>query len=180
MLIDRDRSFLLLVDVQDRLLPAMAEPEILLRNAAILLKAAARLGVPVLASEQYPRGLGHTVPELASLLPAGAVMEKVAFSCLGEAGPTDRIASFGRKQAVICGIEAHVCVLQTAMDLAAKAYEPFVVRDAVSSRAALSVDTALARFQKTGIEVVTTEMVVFEWLARAGTDEFKEVSRLIR
>ena len=180
MLIDRERSFLLLVDVQDRLLPAMAEPEILLRNAAILLKAAARLGVPVLASEQYPRGLGHTVPELASLLPAGAVMEKVAFSCLGEAGPTDRIASFGRKQAVICGIEAHVCVLQTAMDLAAKAYEPFVVRDAVSSRAALSVDTALARFQKTGIEVVTTEMVVFEWLARAGTDEFKEVSRLIR
>ena len=180
MLIDRNRSFLLLVDVQDRLLPAMAEPEILLRNAAILLKAAARLGVPVLASEQYPSGLGHTVPELASLLPAGAVMEKVAFSCLGEAGPTDRITSFGRKQAVICGIEAHVCVLQTAMDLAAKAYEPFVVRDAVSSRAALSVDTALARFQKTGIEVVTTEMVVFEWLARAGTDEFKEVSRLIR
>ena len=180
MLIDRDRSFLLLVDVQDRLLPAMAEPETLLRNAAILLKAAARLGVPVLASEQYPSGLGHTVPELASLLPAGAVMEKVAFSCLGEAGPTDRIASFGRKQAVICGIEAHVCVLQTAMDLAAKGYEPFVVRDAVSSRAALSVDTALARFQKTGIEVVTTEMVVFEWLARAGTDEFKEVSRLIR
>ena len=180
MLIDRERSFLLLVDVQDRLLPAMTEPAIVLRNAGILLKAAARLGVPVLASEQYPRGLGHTMPELASLLPAGATMEKVAFSCLGEAGAADRIASLGRKQAVICGIEAHVCVLQTALDLAAKGYQPFVVRDAVSSRAALSVETALARFQRTGIEVVTTEMVAFEWLARAGTDEFREISRLIR
>lgn len=180
MLIDRNRSFLLLVDVQDRLLPAMAEPAMVLRNAAILLKAAARLGIPVLASEQYPKGLGHTVPELADLLPAGSVMEKVAFSCLGEAGPTDRIASLGRKQAVICGIEAHVCVLQTAMDLAAKGYDVFVVRDAVSSRAALSVDTALARFHRTGIQVVTTEMVAFEWLGRAGSDEFKEISRLIR
>lgn len=180
MLIDRKRSFLLLVDVQDRLLPAMAEPARLLRNAGILLKAAARLGVPVLASEQYPKGLGHTVPELADLLPAGSVMEKVAFSCVGEAGPTDRIASLGRKQAVICGIEAHVCVLQTAIGLASKGYEVFVVGDAVSSRTAMSVETALARFHKTDIQVVTTEMVAFEWLGRAATDEFKDISRLIR
>ena len=107
-------------------------------------------------------------------------MEKVAFSCLGEAGPTDRIASLGRKQAVICGIEAHVCVLQTAVGLASKGYEVFVVGDAVSSRAAMSVETALARFHKSDIQVVTTEMVAFEWLGRAGTDEFKEISRLIR
>jgi nicotinamidase-related amidase len=180
MLIDRDRSFLLLVDMQDRLVPAMAEPALVLRNAAILLKTAARLGVPVLASEQYPKGLGHTVPELADLLPTGAVMEKLAFSCLGEAGPADRIASLGRKQAVICGIEAHVCVLQTAMGLAAEGHEVFVVRDAVSSRLATSVETALGRFHNAGIQVVTTEMVAFEWLGRAGTDEFKEISRLIR
>jgi len=180
MLIERDRSFLLIVDVQERLLPAMAAPEPTLRNATILLKAAGRLGVPVLASEQYPKGLGRTVSALAKLLPLGAVFEKVSFSCLGDDGLADRIASLGRNQAVVCGIEAHVCVLQTALALANNGYEAFVVRDAVTSRAPMSVETAVARFQKSGVEVVTTEMVAFEWLTRAATDEFKDVSRLIR
>jgi nicotinamidase-related amidase len=180
MLIDRDRSFLLLVDVQERLLPAMADPAPMLRNAAILLQAAARLAVPVLASEQYPQGLGHTVGELASLLPPGAVTEKLAFSCLGESALRGRIAALGRTQAVLCGIESHVCVLQTAFDLAAGGYQTFVARDATTSRHPLSVEAALARFQKAGIDVVTTEMVVFEWLARAGTPEFREISKLIR
>ena len=180
MLIERDRSFLLIVDVQERLLPAMTAPEPMLRNAGILLQAARRLGVPILASEQYPKGLGRTVPELVPLIPTGAVMEKVSFSCLADEAQAERIASLGRKQAIVCGIEAHVCVLQTALALANKGYEVFVVRDAVTSRTPLSVETALARFQKAGVEVVTTEMVAFEWLARAGTDEFKDVSRLIR
>jgi nicotinamidase-related amidase len=180
MLIDRDRSFLLVVDVQERLLPAMAEPELVVRNATILLQAAARLGVPVLASEQYPKGLGHTVAPLAALLPDGSVMEKIAFSCLGHEGPRAKIASLGRKQAVICGIEAHVCVLQTAMEMAEQGYRTFVVRDATGSRQPLSAETAVSRLRAARVEIVTTEMVVFEWMARAATPEFREVSKLIR
>jgi nicotinamidase-related amidase len=180
MLIERDRSFLLMVDMQERLLPAMTEPDPLVRNVGTLVKAAGRLGVPVLASEQYPTGLGHTVPALAPLLPPGAVMEKTAFSCLGEPGPKARIAALGRQQAVLCGIEAHVCVLQTAIELAMAGYEVFVACDATSARRPLSVETAMARFRSASVEVVTTEMVVFEWLARAATPEFREVSKLIR
>jgi nicotinamidase-related amidase len=180
MLIERDRSFLLMIDMQERLLPAMADPDPLIRNVGILLEAAVRLGVPVLASEQYPAGLGHTVPALAPRLPPGAVIEKTAFSCLGDPGAKARIAALGRQQAVLCGIEAHVCVMQTAFELAMAGYEVFVARDATSARQPLSVETAMARFLKSGIEVVTTEMVVFEWLGRAATPEFREISKLIR
>jgi len=150
------------------------------RNLTILLKAAARLAVPVLASEQYPKGLGHTVPALADLLPDGAVVEKVSFSCLGDDEPKSRIAALKRPQAVVCGIETHVCVLQTAIDLAGAGYQVFVPRDATGSRAPLSVETAATRLARAGVEVVTTEMVVFEWMARAATPEFREVSKLIR
>ncbi|MEX2297412.1 MAG: hydrolase [Dongiaceae bacterium] len=169
-----------MVDVQERLLPTMADADSLLANAAILLKAAARLSVPLLASEQYPRGLGSTVPALAALLPAGSIQPKTAFSCAGDPALIARIAGFGRPQAVLCGIETHVCVLQTALDLAAGGYRCFVVRDACSSRRQASIDAALARMAQAGITIVTTEMVLFEWLQNAAVPEFREVSALIR
>jgi nicotinamidase-related amidase len=180
MLIDRNRSFLLTVDVQERLLPVMADPESVLRNGAILLKAAARLGVPVLASVQYPRGLGPTVAPLAGLLPDGSILSKTAFSCAGDPVLSERIAGLGRPQAVICGIEAHVCVLQSALGLLAAGYVCFVVRDASSSREVASTEAGMARMAQAGISIVTTEMVLFEWLQDAATPEFKEVSALIR
>jgi nicotinamidase-related amidase len=180
MLIDRDRSCLLVVDVQAKLAPAMADPAPAIRNTAILMQAAARLGVPVLVSEQYPQGLGATIPELRSLAPDGSIVSKISFSCAADPTIRDRLARLRRDQAVVCGMEAHVCVLQTALGLQSVAYTPFVVADATASRDPANREAALARLRGDRVEVVTTEMVVFEWLGRAGTAEFKDVSRLIK
>ena len=183
MLISRDRSSLLLVDVQERLAPAMSAREQMERNAGILLRAAGRLGVPVVVSEQYPRGLGHTVPALAELVPAGATIEKVHFSCAAD--PTlrqrlDGLRGAGREQVIVAGIEAHVCVLQTALALQEAGFAPAVVADATASRTQGNHEAGLARLRQNGVEIVTTEMVLFEWLGRAGGDEFRELTTLIK
>lgn len=175
MLLERDKSQLLMVDVQERLLPAMSDPTLVLKNGGRLLEAARTLAVPVVVSEQYPTGLGRTVPELANLAPANAVHEKVEFSCF--ANPA--LSAAGR-QTVIFGIEAHVCVLQTAIEMTAAAHDVTIVVDAIGSRVADSKEIALRRLQDAGVRLATTEMVLFEWLRRAGTPEFKTISRLIR
>jgi len=133
----------------------------------------------VVVSEQYPAGLGRTVPELANLTPANAVHEKVEFSCF--ANPALHVAlSAPDRQTVIFGIEAHVCVLQTAIEMAAASHDVTIVVDAIGSRVAESKEIALRRMQDAGVRLATTEMVLFEWLRRAGTPEFKAISRLIR
>lgn len=180
MLIDRHRSCLVVIDIQERLLPAMAAPQTILRNAAILARAASRLGVPVLASEQYRRGLGPTVADLAAAIAPDRFVEKQDFSCLADATFAARFRDLGRGQAIVAGIEAHVCVLQTALQMADAGVQTFIVADATGSRTDASRDAALARARAAGIDVVTTEMVVFEWLQRAGTPEFKELSALIK
>ncbi len=178
MLMDADRSCLLVIDVQTRLAPAMEAHHRVIANTAVLMKAAARLRVPMLVSEQYPRGLGPTVPELAA--GAGAVVEKIHFSCLGEQAYAQRFRGLGRRQAVVAGIEAHVCVLQTCIELMEGGDQVYVVADAVSSRTAENATLALARLRAAGAAIVTTEMVIFEWLRRAGTPEFKELSALVK
>lgn len=180
MLIERDRSALLVIDLQERLAVAMEGRDEAIANAAVLVQAARRLGVPVLASEQYPRGLGPTVPELKPLIPEGAVVAKTAFSCCDEPAWREQLEAAARPQAILAGIEAHVCVLQTALGLKALGLEVAVVADATASRKSASKEAALDRLRAHGVEVVTTEMVVFEWLKMAGTPEFKELSRLIR
>jgi nicotinamidase-related amidase len=180
MLMSVARSALLVVDIQQRLLPNMAAPQAVVANTAVLIRAAQRLAVPVLASEQYPRGLGATVPKVAELLSPDQVLEKLHFSCMGDAGFAERFRQFARPQAVVAGIEAHVCVLQTVEDLLAQGAETFVVEDATSSRSERNHAAAMVRLREAGARVVTTEMVVFEWLAKAGTPEFKEISALIR
>ena len=180
MLIDPDTSSLLIVDIQARLLPKMSAADAVVANAAVLLKAAARLDIPVLVSEQYRKGLGPTVAALEPLLPAGNVIEKMTFSCMAEADFAARFRALGRAQAVVAGIEAHVCVLQTAEQLLDDGVRVFVVADATSSRVPLSHERALQRLRAAGAVIVTTEMVVFEWLRRAGTPEFKEISALIK
>ncbi len=179
MLMQREKSQVLMVDIQERLLPAMAQPGEVTGNGARLLEGARLLAVPVLVSEQYPAGLGRTVPELASLAPANAVHEKIEFSCY--ANPGLRAALSGdNRQTVIFGIEAHVCVLQTALEMAEARHDVTVVVDAISSRSEHSKETALQRFQAAGIRLATTEMILFEWLRQAGTPDFKSISRLIR
>ncbi|MFZ0692965.1 MAG: hydrolase [Alphaproteobacteria bacterium] len=180
MLLKRERSCLLVIDVQERLMTAMNEGARLIANTALLVKAARRLGVPVLVSEQYPKGLGPTLPELSALAPGESVVTKMEFSCTEAPGYRDRLKATGRDQAVLAGIEAHVCVLQTALGLRTLGYPVFVVADAVASRRPASVALALDRMREAGCSIVTAEMVVFEWLGRAGTPEFKELSALVK
>lgn len=176
MLMNARDSALLVVDVQERLLPHIHEWQRLLENVAWLVKVAQKLDVPVMASEQYPKGIGKTHPEVAALLPAEAVVEKLHFSCVASRCLTP-LAAHNRRQIVVCGIESHVCVLQTVLDLKKNGKEVFVVDDAVGSRRPSDKALAIERMRAHGIDVVSREMVAFEWLHEAGTPVFKEISR---
>ena len=180
VLIERAKAQLLIIDMQERLLPAMAAPEQALKNAIILAKAARALDLPINVSEQYPKGLGHTVGALKDEIGNRPVDEKVEFSCWKNAALRERISQHKREQVVLAGIEAHVCVLQTAMDLKAAGYQVFAVADAMSSRGEDSAAIACDSMRQAGIAIVTTEMVIFEVLGAAGTPEFKQLSGLIR
>lgn len=175
-------SCLVVVDVQEGLAPATADPEGTIRNATRLLAAAARLGVPAIATEQYPAGIGPTVAALAApLAEAGArTIEKTHFAAPRETAFAEAWHGAGRTQAVIVGMEAHVCVLQTALDLAHEGAECFVVADAVTSRAPADRDAALARLRDRGVDVVTTEMALFEWIARGDASDFRAILALIK
>jgi nicotinamidase-related amidase len=175
-LVRAQASRLVVVDVQERLLPAMHDGEAVVDACAWLVRVAQRLDVPVALTEQYPQGLGPTVARLRALVPEDAIAAKLAFSC-AEAGCLDGLPGAGRPQVVLAGIESHVCVLQSALGLAAAGNEVFVVADAVTSRAPDSRRLALDRLRQRGVAVVSREMVAFEWLARAGTDAFRVVSR---
>lgn len=184
MILERDNSQLVLIDIQEKLLPAMAEPERVVANARKLISAAGRLGVPVTVTEQYPEGIGHTVTALADALGNRAkVMTKLHFSAVREddiAGHLGGLKRGGRPRAIVAGIEAHVCVLQTALDLKDRGFDTFVVADAVDSRVPASLEIALDRMRASGILPVTTEMVLFEWLERAATNEFRALLPLIK
>jgi nicotinamidase-related amidase len=181
MLMNSQTSVLMVVDVQDKLAAAMADRDETVRRVAMLLRGAARLEVPVVASEQYPAGIGHLVDEVDEVLPpTAAVIEKLHFSCLAEPGFSERLSALGRSRMVVCGMETHVCVLQTALDLLGAGYQVFVVADACSSRAAADKAAGLARMAQAGVSVVTSEMVLFEWLHEAGTEAFRDLLRLIK
>lgn len=183
MLLDRSKASLLVVDMQERLLPAMDQPEAVESRVLTLLKAAAVLGIPVTVSEQYPKGLGRTVGSLREALGTAPVFEKLAFSCWRDPGLKSHLIRFhehGRPLVIVAGIEAHVCVLQSCVDLANAGFGVFAVADAMSSRIRASVDLAIPRLAHAGVEVVNTEMVVFELLGQAGSAEFKALSALVR
>lgn len=180
MLLEAAKSCLLVVDVQPRLLKAMDAPRQVVAGCSLMMKAAEVLDVPVIVSEQYPEGLGPTVEPLAELAPADGFFPKLDFSCARNTAIRGKIDVVGRPQIVIAGIEAHVCVLQTAVDLQREGFACFVAADATSSRMAANHAAAMARMRGAGVEVVTSEMVVFEWLGRAGTPQFKELNKLLR
>jgi isochorismate hydrolase len=184
MRMNRAHSQLLLIDMQVKLLPAIHASDSVLAGCTKLAHYAQRLDVPVTISEQYPRGLGGTVTSLRE--PAGAeatVLEKVEFSCQSNPTLNSHIwqhRAAGRHHIIVGGIEAHVCVLQTVLELVAEGADVFVVADAVGSRAPSSRDLALARMAQAGAKIVDTEMVMFEWLERAGTPEFKELQATLK
>lgn len=180
MLLQRDESVLLVIDIQERLLPAMDDPRMVVEHSGILLQAASELAVPIIVSEQYPKGLGLTVSPLRELAAGGRIFEKMAFSCADEPPILQHLKSLGRRQLLLCGIEAHVCVLQTALGLRREGYDVFVAEDAISSRAPGNMAAGRRRMTANNIEMVSTEMVVFEWLQIAGTPEFRTLSKLIK
>lgn len=180
MLLQADQSCLLVVDIQERLAPAITGGETLIARVATLIKGAEALNVPILVSEQYPKGLGHTVEPLASLLRGQQVIEKTHFSCLREPGFADHVRRLHRQQVVVVGMEAHVCVLQSVKDLLLHQYDVFVVADGIGSRVEENRRLALERMQRAGASIVTLEMVLFEWLERADRPEFRPVTSLIR
>ncbi len=179
-LLKAEASVFLVIDVQARLAPAISNRRDIVRNIETLGHAATRLGIPVLASEHYPSGLGATVAELDAVIPPAARFEKITFSCLGAQDFRKRLEALDRPQVVVAGCEAHVCVMQTAISLAEAGYRTYLVADATGSRDPANAEAAMARMARAGIEAVTTEMVVFEWLERADRPEFRDLLQLVK
>ncbi|KTD64813.1 hydrolase [Legionella spiritensis] len=174
MLLKKDDSCVLLIDVQEKLAPYVLESKKMIARCQWLMKLADELGVPVLTSEQYPGGLGATV---APLQHSRASVAKVHFSCWRERNYQEKLRELDKNQLVLIGIETHVCVLQTALDLLEAGYQVYVVVDAVSSRHEHDVKYGLKRMKQAGAELITSEMVFFEWVEKAGTPEFKALSK---
>lgn len=188
MLMDATRSSLLIIDVQEKLYPACQNPDEIIAGCCFLVKCANRLDVPVIVTEQYPKGLGHTASEITALLKTpgdvsegGSVIAKTAFSAVPAEGFIEKMEeNTGRDQVIVAGMETHVCVLQTVMELIERGREVYVVADAVTSRSMESKIFGLERMRDAGAKIVTRESVMFEWLRVAGTPEFKELSALIK
>ena len=172
----RDSATLVVVDAQEAFRPAVLDFDRVVHNAAVLVQGARALGVPVVATEQYPKGLGRTVPEVAEHLNGAEPIEKTCFS----AARADGFETGDRKQALVCGIEAHVCVLQTVGDLLERGLEVHVARDAVTSRTEENREVGIERMRAEGAVVTSVETALFELLGAAGSDEFKTVQRLIK
>ena len=166
----------MVVDVQEAFRPAVLDFERVVGNTATLVRGAHALAVPVVVTEQYPKGLGRTVPEVAEHLNGTEPIEKVCFS----AAAADGFDTAGRKQALLCGIETHVCVSQTAHDLLERGFDVHVARDAVTSRSEENREVGLRKMERAGAVVTSVETALFELLGAAGSDEFKTVQRLIK
>ena len=180
MLMKPDRSSLLLIDLQEKLVPAIAGAARIVANAKALMQAAGRLGIPLSVTEHCAGRIGPTVPELRALAADEAIVAKTYFSGLVEGPLGDRLAALDRPQVIVAGTETHVCVLQTTLDLKAAGYEPCLVADATGTRHDIDRDVAIARMRDAGVAIVTTEMVLFEWLERGDSEDFAALLPLIK
>jgi nicotinamidase-related amidase len=179
-ILDSQESVLLIVDVQESFRKQLKELDLLTRNITILAEAAKILKIPVILTEQYPQGLGKTIAEIAACLGEHKYFEKTAFSCCQASGFVDALEQIGRKQVVICGIEAHVCVNQTVHELMDKGYSVHVVKDAVASRSERNKEIGWEKMISSGAVPSSVEMALFEMLAESGTEPFKAVQRLVK
>lgn len=180
--LDQDKALLVVIDVQEKLCAAMDEKVLskMSKNIGILLESAAELNVPVLVTEQYVKGLGSTLPALKEKTAHVPCCEKMTFSCCGCSEFIDNVKATGRTQVIITGMETHVCVLQTVIELLDAGLVVHVVRDAVMSRSKQNWQTALDAMSQAGAVPTCTESVLFQLLKVAGTDEFKKLSKLVR
>lgn len=180
--LDADRAMLLVIDVQEKLLPLIEGHEALVDATNRLIRGAALFDLPVMVTEQYPKGIGATDEQLSASLACvtPSTLTKMAFSCCGDDGIRDTLRDLDRQQIIVCGIETHVCVQQTVLDLLMMDYQVFVCADAVGSRAKLDYKTALHRMRQVGAAVATVESVLFELCVACGTERFKSMLELIK
>ncbi len=181
-LLQAEHCALLVIDIQEKLLPPIYNHERMVQNCQLLLRLAQILPLPVLASTQYARGLGNFVPEIASLLGDVDVVDKLSFSCLGSEDYCARLEGLQkqRKTLLICGMETHICVMQSAVQALARGYKVHVAADAVSSRTRENREIGLRRMRAAGCVISSTEMMIYELLRRSGTAEFKEILKYLK
>ena len=178
---DPSKSLLVLIDMQEKLLRAMTDPDACSARCGLLLQAASAFGMPVIVTEQYPKGLGATVPELAERIPANSpVIEKGAFSCFGEPLFAEALEKAAPESLILCGIEAHVCAAQTALDAVNRGLNVFAVRDAMTSRHVPDRESAFSLLQTNGVQVLSAETLLFMLLRTSKHPAFKEISRLVK
>lgn len=180
MRITKDNTTALFIDIQERLFPAMNEKEILLKNVKILIEGLNILGIPTAFTQQYTKGLGETLEDIRLLVPGFATIEKTDFSCLGAEEYAAFLQQRQSKTVILCGIEAHVCVLQTAVDLKEAGYLPIVVTDCITSRSPISQESAIDRFRYENIMTTTCESILFELTRSAKAEEFRAISKLVK
>lgn len=180
MRILRDNTRTLIIDIQERLFPHIHEHETIAHNTGILIRGLQVLDVPVHVTQQYSRGLGPTIAPLEALFDSFTHIEKTAFSCCDEPGLMKIMEGSTRKYVLIAGIESHICVLQTVVDLLERKYIPVVIEDCVSSRRLSDKETAIERMRKEGAVVSTYESILFELCRYSGTEEFKAISGLVK
>lgn len=179
-IINRNRTALLIVDVQQKINAVMMHPDTVVESIVKLIKACQILNVPIFITEQYPQGLGPTEPKILEALEVKRLTQKLTFSCCGIEKLNSQLKEKNIQQIIVTGIESHVCVQQTALDLLANNFEVHVPKDATSSRKELDYQTAVERMSKAGVVLTTVEAALFELLEEAGTPEFKEISKLIK
>ncbi len=170
----------LVIDMQERLSPVMLENEKLLKNCKILIRGLAELKLPIVITQQYTKGLGETLPEIKAAITDFTFIEKRDFSCCDEPVVSEKLKELNAKNVILCGIESHVCVLQTAIDLKEAGYNPIVVMDCVSSRSIENIELAKERFRFEGIMMTSYESILFELTRSAGATEFRAISKLVK
>jgi nicotinamidase-related amidase len=175
-----ENSVLVLIDFQERLFPVMHDKEKLLTNTVKLTRGAAALEIPVIVTEQYPKGLGPTLPEIKNIVPNFKAVEKTCFSCCDEPAFMEALGSLKRQQVIVAGIEAHICMYQTCAALAGAGYQVEAAADCVSSREIENKNTALTKLGLMGILPTTAEMALFELLKAAKGDKFKAISAIVK
>ena len=180
MRITKENTVGLVVDIQERLFPVMWKKEKLLSNCLILIQGIQELQIPLLVTQQYTKGLGETHAEIKSVINDFSFIEKREFSCCDEPTVSKMLKQIEAKNIIICGIESHVCVLQTAVDLKEAGYNPIVVVDCVSSRTAENIELAKERFRFEGIMMTSYESILFELTRSSGVNEFKTISKLVK
>jgi len=179
-LLDRDDTALLIIDIQERLATVMKQRELVVKNCIHLVELAKMLHIPIVVTEQYPKGIGHTVEEIKHVLPAYQPVEKLTFSCCDEFSFLPTIKSLNKKTLILTGMETHICILQTCIGLLQSGFNVHIVKDAVCSRTKENWKTACEYMRDAGAVITCTETVLFQLLKTAGTEEFRTISKRIK